>query len=243
MAARVGTGVTGSGSGSASTIASATKNTTAGNALMVHGKWENAGVAVNASTVTDRAGNTYTILLSLQNLGGTAQPGTCLAYAKNIIAHTSNVVTLRLGANASFRNIIVEEFSGLDTTAPEDGSVQSSSAASGTTHTTPNITTSASGLVFMGFGLFNAVSGVNGTPGNPDFTVGATAGESAVGYLISASAQTVSPGMGNTTGDRWNAIAQAFKDAASGVTPARILMYGDLTGIGSPGRFFKDPLQ
>jgi len=234
MAERVGTGVTGGGTTTSTTIASSAKSTTSGNVLIAHAKWENAGVAITGDSLSDTAGNTWVVLANVQN-GGTSQPGTCLAYAKNIVGNASNVVTLTLSGSADFRNIIVEEFSGLDLTSPEDGNEQTNSAASGTSHTTGDITTSGAGLVFIGVGIFAAISSVTGTPGNPDFTVGATAGESAVGYLISTSGQTVTPGLGNSTSAQWNAIAQAFKDAPAHIVTIGLGVTGQRPAAFSPG--------
>jgi hypothetical protein len=70
-------------------------------------------------------------------------------------------------------------------------------------------------MVYMGVGDSGPLSSPTGTDGNPDFTASSVA-DSCVGfYLLSGSAQTVTPG-GNATGrTNWRTIAQAFKDQTS----------------------------
>lgn len=213
MAARVGTGVTGTADTSGSSIAAAAKSTTTGNMLAVWIKWEVAATP-QVSSVTDTAGNTFVEVTEKSHTSG--DPRGSLYYALNITGNAANVVTANFGsASPEYRRIIVEEFSGIATSSATDGSVQTSDGT-GTTYTTADITTSQSGLVVMGVGGFTSLSAWSGTAGNPDFTVGATVSDGALVYLISGSAQTVTPGASATGSDRWVTVAQAFKDAAGG---------------------------
>ena len=215
MAARVGTGVTGSEDPSTTSIASAAKSTTTGNLLVAIVKSEHGSTTVSVTDITDTAGNTWTIVANAHR-SAIGDPSVCLAYAKNITGNAANVVTATLSPAGDFRRIIVEEFSGLDTTSPEDQNEQTQTGA-GSPFETADIVTTASGLVVIGVGAFGTLTGHTGTPGNPDFTVGETAGDTAFAYLISGSAQTVTPGMGATGGGGQDvSIAQAFKDAAGG---------------------------
>lgn len=219
MAARVGTGVTGSDDASAGAIASAAKNTTTGNLLVALVKWEHGSGAETVTGLTDTAGNTWTVVANA-SFSAISDPGVCLAYAKNITGNAANVVTATLSSDCDFRRIIVEEFSGLDTTSPEDQNEQTQTGT-GSPFDTAAITTTSAGLVVIGVGAFGTLTSHTGTPGNPDFTVGATVADAAFAYLISGSGQTVTPGMGASGGGGQDvSIAQAFKDAGGGPTNA-----------------------
>jgi hypothetical protein len=210
MAAKVGTGVYG-GSNPGSTVASAAKATTTGNFLVACIKTEQG---TNVTGVADTAGNNWQIVVNLDYATGNGN--ICLAYAANITGHGSNVVTATFAASSVWNVILVDEFSGLATSAVTDGSYQSA-GGTGTSYTTSNITTSDSGLVVMVVGGYGGLTSKTGTAGNPDFSVGADNGTSDASaglyYLISGSGQTVTPGGGSSYSDAWGAIAQAFLDA------------------------------
>lgn len=215
MAARVGTGVTGASDGDTSALAAAAKSTTTGNMLVVFVKWENSA-SPDIDSVTDTAGNTYEEITEFTHSSG-VEPAGALFAAYNITGNASNVTTVNFSAAPAilFSRVIVEEFSGLATSSTKDGTVQTNSGT-GTSYSTSNISTSQAGLVVLGVGGFTSLSSWSGTPGTPDFTVGATASDAALLYLISSSAQTVTPAASATGSDKWVAIAQAFKDAGGG---------------------------
>lgn len=220
MAARVGTGVTGTGDAAASSIAASAKSTTTGNLLVVFIKWEGV-VTPNVTSVTDTAGNTYTEIVEVANASG--EPYCSLYYAENITGNASNVTTANFGsASTTWRKIIVEEFSGIATTSSLDGTYQSSTGT-GTAYSTANITTNTTGLVVLGVAGYTSLTTWDGTPGVPDFTVGATVSDSAFLYLISGSAQTVTPAASASPADRWNTIAQAFKDTSGAAAKKKML--------------------
>lgn len=213
MATKVGTGVTGTADAAAGTIASAAKSTTTGNALIAVVKWEEP--LVTLSSLADTAGNTW-VIAGQREYGTTSEPSCAVCYAANITANASNVVTATFsGATATYRRIIVEEFSGLATSSIEDGTEQTAEGTT-TSYATADITTTTTGLVVLGVAEYGALSGISGTPGVPDFTIGADAGDCFFAYLISGSAQTVTPAATATGGgSRFVAVAQAFKDGAS----------------------------
>lgn len=213
MASRVGTGVVGFGDTSGNSIASAAKSTTTGNFLAVYIKWEVAATPI-VTSVTDTAGNTFVEVVEASHASG--DPRGALYYAENITGNASNVVTANFGSGSpEYRRIIVEEFSGIATSSSTDGSVQTNNGT-GTAYSTADITTSQSGLVVLGVSGYTSLSSWSGTPGTPDFSVGATASDAGLLYLISGSAQTVTPAADAAGSDRWVAIAQAFNGAGSG---------------------------
>lgn len=215
MAARVGTGVgAAGGGGDVSSLAAPAKSMTTGNTVVVFVKWENAAPNV-VDSVTDTAGNTYTEITEFAHSSG-VEPSGAMYYSTNITGNASNVVTVNFSAAPAilWSHILVEEFSGLATSSVTDGAIQTNSGT-GTSFSTSNITTSQSGLVVMGVGGFTNLSSWSGTPGTPDFTVGVTESDSAILYLISGSAQTVTPAASATGSDKWVALAQAFKDDVS----------------------------
>lgn len=222
MAARVGTGVTGAIDSDTSSLAAAAKSTTTGNFLVVYIKWENAAQPV-VTSVTDTAGNTYAELVEFSHPTG-SEPSGALYYAANITGNASNVTTVNFSAGPSvlYSRVIVEEFSGVATSSVTDGSTLTNSG-SGTSYSTSDITTTQSGLVVLGVGGFTSLSSWSGTPGNPDFTVGATQSDTALLYLLSGSAQTVTPAASATPTEKWVAISQAFKDSGAPAAKKRSL--------------------
>jgi hypothetical protein len=188
---------------------------TTGNTVIVFIKWENSA-SPDVDSVTDTAGNTYTEVAEFTHSSG-VEPAGALYYATNITGNASNVVAVNFAAAPAilFSRILVEEFSGLATSSVTDGVVQTNSGT-GTSFSTSNISTSSAGLVVLGVGGFTGLSSWDGTPGTPDFSVGVTESDCAILYLISGSAQTVTPAASATGSDKWVAIAQAFKDAGGG---------------------------
>lgn len=213
MAARVGTGVSGSGNAVPS-VSTGAKNTTTGNFIIVFAKWEAGGNPV--SSLTDTAGNTYTQVGSTitHTLG---EPFCAMFYCANAIGNAANQFTINFtGSGNNFIIILAEEFSGIAASSPADGSPTTENTGNGSTFTTADITTTTPGLVIMGVGGFTALSSQSGTQGNPDFSIGVAGSDTFLAFLLSGSAQTVSPGATATGSDRWVAISQAFKDAGGG---------------------------
>lgn len=214
MATRVGSPTTfADDAGGSATHATAAKSTTTGNLLIAGVKWEATTTTLDTTTpIYDTAGNTW-VKLSETYYGGTGEPRVALFYAANITGNASNVVTFAFNNTLGvYTRGFQEEFSGLATSSVTDGSVQTNTGTSAD-YSTSNITTSTTGLVALCVGDYAALSNHTGTPGAPDFSVGATTADLVFFYLISNSAQTVTPGGGADGNSQWVAIAQAFKDA------------------------------
>ena len=237
MAAKVGTSTTGGATGNANSIATAAKSTTTGNLISVELKWEWAGTgsAPVLTSVTDTAGNSYTIE---QNLAPTAStPGGAIAWAKNITGDASNVVTANFNnATASYRRIIQTEWSGLDTTSPVDGTSQQNTG-SGNTFSTAAITTTTSGVMVYAVAGYQSLTFT--AAGTPTSTLDATTGESCSGYYISSTGQSITPGATATgTADAWVMQAVAFKDAGGGGASRPVKMAGEWGGFAGPSGGF-----
>lgn len=219
MATRVGTPLTESQDSPASStvVTSGTKNTTTGNTLIMLVKWERSDTTSTLNSVTDTAGNTYIIRSQVQ-FSTISDPGTALVYAENITGNAANAITLNFSNTPSYVRVVLEEWSGLAASSSLDGAAVTNTG-NGTSFSTGDITTTTSGLVVMIVGGFIGLSSWDGTPATPDFTVGGTISDVGFLYLISGSAQTVSPAASATGSSNWIAIAQAFKDAGGGGTP------------------------
>jgi len=213
MATRVGTGVTGQGDGASATLAAAAKATTTGNLLTAFVKWEFSSVPLTG--LADTAGNTWVVVAALEHGNGTLRGA--LGYAANITGHAANVVTATFGTGtAEWRRIIVEEWAGLALTSVADGNAVTALGA-GSPFDTAAITTTIAGLVVLGVAGYGTLTSVAGA-GSPTFTVGLTVSDTTFGYLLSASAQSVTPRITASGGDGADiSIAQALKNAAGGV--------------------------
>lgn len=132
---------------------------TAGNLNVVVIGWGDTTSTI--SSVTDSKGNSYVVAVPLtrNTNGGLSQ---AVYYARNIAAAAAgtNTLTVAFSAGASFPDIRIVEYRGADLTAPVD--VTSSGTGSGTTSTTPAVTTTnAADLLFA----TNVVSTANTGPG------------------------------------------------------------------------------
>lgn len=223
MAARVGTGVTGQGDGLSDTIAAASKATTTGNLLVVFIKWEIGAGEPTLTGIADTAGNQWVEVAGLVHSNDSLSSG--LWYAANITGHAANVVTATFSEpSASYRRVIVEEFSGLALTSVEDQNEQTAVGA-GSPFDTAAITTTSAGLVVLGVGAYGALTGVAGA-GTPTFSIAATISDTTFGYLISASGQSVTPSITASGGGGADIeIAQAFKDAAVATVPHKSRLF------------------
>lgn len=203
MAARVGTAVTGAGDAAAVSISSSAKSTTTGNALCVGYKWENNSTL---DDVQDTAGNIFTIVS--QSIHANTFLRTATALCKNATGHASNVVTGNFSSNPEYRRIIVEEVSGLETTGGTDGEAVNS--GSGTTYSTGAIATTGPGWVFGLVGGYTSLSGKT-AGGSPASTLGGTISDTFNTYLVSDSAQSVTPGASANESNAWMMRAFALK--------------------------------
>jgi len=98
------------------------------------------------SSVTDSKGNTYTRAVGPTTNTGLQQS---IYYAKNIAAG-SNTVTVKFNPAASYPNVNVLEYSGLDTTNPLD--VSAAASSSGTNASSGSATTTSANDLIIGAG-------------------------------------------------------------------------------------------
>ena len=111
---------------------------------MVAVMWGDATSTV--SSVTDSKGNTYALAVGPTKAAGLTQS---IYYAKNI-ASRSNTVTVKFSTTASFPNVNVLEYSGLDPVNPLD--VSAGGSGSGTTANSGSATTTAANELIVGLG-------------------------------------------------------------------------------------------
>ncbi len=117
---------------------------TAGNLNVVAVMW--GDITSTVSSVTDSKGNIYALAVGPTR---SSPLSSAIYYAKNIVAG-SNTVTVTFNQTASFPNVNVTEYSGLDMTNPLD--VTSSATGSGTTANSGSATTTASNELIVGVG-------------------------------------------------------------------------------------------
>lgn len=222
--ALVGTAVTGQGDGSLGSIASGAKSTTTGNCLVAFWKYEGGGPT---TTLADTALNSWTI--HSQGAHSNLSLKTAIGYALNITANAANVVTADWSGSgtADWRRIIVLEFSGVALASALDDS--DAAEGTGTTYSTPAMASTAAGVAVAGVGAFASLSGIT-AGGTPAFTVQGTVADTFLQYLISASAQSITPGGSSSTSADWAMRAIALLEAV--VAPVQQLSLPSLgTGI------------
>jgi len=113
----------------------------AGNLNIVAVGWGDTTSSI--SSVTDSRGNSYTLAVGPTSNTGLQQS---IYYAKNI-AGGSNTVTVKFNQAASYPDVRILEYGGLDTSNPLDA--KAAAAGSGTTaNSGPAVTTSANELIF-----------------------------------------------------------------------------------------------
>src|SRR5262245_2397714 len=132
-------------------------NNTAGNLIVVAVLFSPSTALVTG--ITDTRGNTYVQARSHTNSTGNIY-GT-VWYAKNVAAG-ANTVTLSFSGVSSSQMIILE-YSGLDTTAPLDQVNSATSSSAGTVLNSGNVTTTAANELI--FGAAGVASAANITPG------------------------------------------------------------------------------
>jgi hypothetical protein len=101
--------------------------------------WSNSTSTI--TSVTDTAGNTYTLAVGPTTASNQASQS--IYYARNIAAAAAgNAVTVRFGTAAPFVDLRIAQYHGLDTAAPLDVTA-TGTANSGTTASTSSATTTA----------------------------------------------------------------------------------------------------
>jgi len=150
-------GVGNYGTLSATTIAAPAANHTTGNLLVV---FVGTDFTYTVSSIADTAGNTYIYVTRIQS----PQTGSIIEcwYANNITGNASNVVTATYSGTTTDRTIIVDQYSGCDTTAPLDQ--YNTGWGNSDTPTTGNITTTAADEVLVaGVHVYNLGTFTAGT--------------------------------------------------------------------------------
>jgi len=133
--------------GTATTITQAFSSAnTASNLIAVVTSW---GTGTASPTVTDTAGNSYTLATTAYS--STGDQSLAIYYAKNIKSG-ANSVTVNFGGSHAWRRILVLEYSGLDPANPVDVSNLNRSSTTGGTDsgTSGTITTTANGDLILG---------------------------------------------------------------------------------------------
>ena len=189
-----------------STSAFASANT-AGNAIPVYVFWyttDTPSSAINyLTTITDIAGNSYTIIDRIAIASGWQYAAT--AIAQNIAAQSGNVITGNFSTAVQYRRIVSAEVAGVSTTGQPDGNAAQASNSWGTGtdaitsgadtttatcfiwglgHNTMNTNTPAAGTGFTAsLGLTYAAGDVIRT----EFKVSAAAGSNAATFTSTGS--------------------------------------------------------
>jgi len=200
--------------GSQANISATAQNHTGGNLIAVYAFWSTTSTTVS---VSDTAGNSYSGVTAYTR-GDSGAKGQWF-YAKNISGNSSNVVKLTpTGGSFSYPCIYVLQYSGLDTSAPQDADVGQGGNTSGTV-TSPSFSTTVANEVIL-YGL--------GGNGSQTFTAGTGYGLEAVdgnGYgatedkIVSSTQSSVTASMGGNNNYYVGAVV-SFKAASAGATPA-----------------------
>lgn len=133
----------GGGSAVATTIASPAAAVSAANLLVAMFTWGSAGGTF--SSIADTAGNTWTAAGSEISENGNRFR---IYYAYNCAGHAANVVTVTLSLNATYRSIVVYQFSGALTTNPIGGTA--GTLGTGTAINSGSVTVTAAEEVIVG---------------------------------------------------------------------------------------------
>lgn len=204
----------GTNDGSGTSLGATAASHTAGNLIVAVVVWSGN---VNANVPTDTAGNTYV------STGQKANNGTSdhveIFYAKNIAGNAANVVTGNWASAATFRRVMVHQYSGCDIAAPfatgEGGTVLATAAASATT--TSWVTATADEVIVAGFGSSGAVNHTNIVAGT-SFTkrlddIGVDSGTE--DRIVSATGTYTGSYTASSGTQTWWLAAASFKIAAS----------------------------
>jgi hypothetical protein len=186
---------------------------TSGNLLVGWVKWEDSDGPSSPTISNSGTAITWTTRTKRQFSGTDLPAGTLFFGIVN--ATESITITATFSPQTAWKRLLVEQFSGINTSTPADGS-EVTNQGTGSPFDTADIVTTTTGLVFLGVGAFGTLSSHAGA-GSPTFSLGVNVSDTACAYLISNSAQTVSPSMTATGGGSADVeIAQAFKDAPAG---------------------------
>lgn len=197
----------------ANSIAAPSFNLVAGNQVFVSIFWYDTSTSVN--TITDTAGNTYTLVDTVSNVNIS---GTALYYCTNAIANANNVVTVTWTGSNLYRYVIVDQRSGGLTSGALDSHSNLSNGNAGTNTSSitsnPVTSTTAGELIYACANVnsqnFTFVAGSGYTialtePVNKQFTT-----ESQINSGITTASVSLASGS-----QLWNIVVGTFKPAAT----------------------------
>jgi IPT/TIG domain-containing protein len=180
---------------------------TAGNLNVVVVGWADATATVQS--VTDNAGNTYTLSFPATVGNGLSQ---AIYYARSIVAAGSNTVTVTFSAAAQSPDVRILEYSGLDTVSPLDDT--SGQSGNGTLLDSGVVLTNFAGDLVVGASM----AGGKVVTASPIFTtVTTTPGGISVEHLPGPAATSLDAVAIQDSSANWVMQAVSFKQA--GVVP------------------------
>lgn len=199
---------------SGSTVA-LTGVTIANGDLVLVGGLVRTGVAGDTTTVTDSAGDTFTLYEFPAS--GVGSIRTFVAFAKTT-GLSSGSVTVTTTGTISAAGLSVEDVSGFNTTTPEDTGVKATASA---TSAAPTITSGAAAqandLLYSSFQYGNQTYTEDGTWTNTANNVGNANGKFATGYIINAGTAAVTR-TGAISSALWRGIVIGIAPTPGAVT-------------------------
>jgi hypothetical protein len=133
-----------------------TNNVASGNLIVAAASWDST--STTTMSCTDSRGNTYSNVNVWNDTTNTQTLGICYAIGGSSGADT---VTVTLGAGASFRRMVISEYSGVAATSPVD--VSASAPAAAATTTTDATTSGAVTTTLDGDLIYGAVMDTTGS--------------------------------------------------------------------------------
>ena len=207
------------GSGASSLNLTAAAHQT-GNTIVGVVKWEDATKTI---TVTDTAGNTYTVLTIRNNSN---QPFGCIFYSINITGHASNIINVAFNSYASICNAFACEYQPAGTIAFDSETYKTGSGTSWST----TISLSGAGFICTGLCEYQTGTWTAGTV----FTLRGSVGSQGTGFMdkLAAAAGSNTVAATHSTSQSGLLVIAAFTDASGGST---INLTGNISGASVTG--------
>lgn len=227
---------TGAADGSGNSVATGALNVTAGNLIAIFVKWEHSNATLDS--VTDTAGNTYTVVAGTKVAHSNGDLKTQIAYAENISGEANNVATAHFSnAAVTYKRVAQVQYSGIATSSPLDDVAVGQ--GTGTATSTGNLTASGAGLLFAGGGEFNVTTWTAGTNYTERAEWGVTGVNSMVEDRVISSGGSYNATATSGTSMDWAMSLAAFKEAGAAppvpdiiAGPLSAPIVGPLTPIG-----------
>lgn len=211
----------GTGGGFASSVATSAFSVTTGNLIVCGERNVDASAGGPPTGVTDTAGNTYTNVTGVVMTDGLSSVS--IWRAKNITGNASNVVTAAYTSSHT-RTLVCHQYSGLDTSAPDDANA-TGSGTSGTTLTSGTFSTTTANEVIFVVGTDTVSPGYTPESGYTEqYDDGTTATED---KIVSATQSSITATMTQGASLPWGIAVATFKEAASAAAPVqrRVINY------------------